>query len=76
MVDDDHQAQQIVELLSDFDSIRSIDVDPTWSADEQNQYAIRIIESDIGPMISHSRASVYDVMVHPLTYRLTRQRTR
>jgi uncharacterized protein (DUF433 family) len=62
MVDDDQQAQQIVELLSDFDAIRSIHVDPTWSLDEQNEFAIRIIESDIGPMISQSRVSVYDVM--------------
>jgi uncharacterized protein (DUF433 family) len=62
MIDNDQQAKQIVEMLSDFDAIRSINVDPTWSANEQNQFAIRIIESDIGPMISHSRTSVYDVM--------------
>lgn len=61
-IDNDHQAEQIVEMLSDFDAIRSIDVDPTWSANEQNEFAIRIIKSDIGPMISHSRTSVYDVM--------------
>lgn len=62
MVDDDQQAQQIVEMLSDFDAIRSVDVDPTWSTIDQQEFAIRIIESEIGPMISHSRASVYDVM--------------
>lgn len=62
LVDDDQQAEQIVELLSDFDAIRSIDVEPTWSPDEEHQFATRIIESDIGPMISQSRVSVYDVM--------------
>jgi uncharacterized protein (DUF433 family) len=62
MIDNDQQAKQIIEMLSDFDAIRSIDVDPTWSANEQDQFAIRIIESDIGPMINHSRVSVYDVM--------------
>lgn len=62
MVDDDQQAQQIVEMLSDFDAIRSVDIDPTWSTIDQQEFAIRIIESEIGPMISHSRASVYDVM--------------
>lgn len=62
MIDDDQQVEQIVEMLSDFDSIRSIDVEPTWSPNEWNQFAIRIIESDSGPMISHSRTSVYDVM--------------
>lgn len=62
MVDDDLQAQQIVEVLSDFDAIHSIDVDPTWSADERDPLPVRIIESDMGPMIDHSRVSVYDVM--------------
>lgn len=62
MIDDDQQAEQIVAMLSDFDAIRSIDVDPTWSTVDQREFAIRIIESDLGPMISHSRVSVYDVM--------------
>lgn len=62
MIDDDQQAAQIVEMLSDFDAIRSVDVDPTWSTIDQQEFAIRIIESEIGPMISNSRASVYDVM--------------
>ena len=62
MVDDDQQAAQIVEMLSDFDAIRSVDVDPTWAADETEPFAGRIIESDMGPMINHSRVSVYDVM--------------
>lgn len=62
MIDDDQQAKQIVEMLSDFDAIRSVDVDPTWSADEGQPFGGRIIESDMGPMINHSRVSVYDVM--------------
>jgi len=62
MIDDDQQAAQIVEMLSDFDAIRSVDVDPTWSADEGDEFAQRIIEGDLGPMINHSRVSVYDVM--------------
>lgn len=62
MVDDDQQAKHIVEMLSDFDSIRSIDVDPAWSADDEAPFANLIIESDMGPMINHSRVSVYDVM--------------
>lgn len=62
MVDDDQQAEQIVEMLSDFDAITSIDVDPIWSPNEEERFAIRIIESSIGPMISQSRVSVYDVM--------------
>lgn len=62
MIDDDQQAKQIIEMLSDFDAIRSVDVDPTWSADEGDEFAGRIIESDMGPMINHSRVSVYDVM--------------
>jgi hypothetical protein len=62
MVDDDQQAAQIVEMLSDFDAIRSVDVDQTWSADTEDPFAGRIIESDMGPMINHSRVSVYDVM--------------
>lgn len=62
MIDDDQQVEQIIEVLSDFDAVKSIDVDPTWSADEQDPLATRIIESDLGPMINHSRVSVYDVM--------------
>jgi uncharacterized protein (DUF433 family) len=62
MIDDDQQAAQIVEMLSDFDAIRSVDVDPTWATIDQREFAIRIIESDLGPMISNSRVSVYDVM--------------
>ncbi len=62
MIDDDQQAHQIVDVLSDFDAVRSIDVDPTWSANEQDPLTTRIIESEIGPMIDHSRVSVYDVM--------------
>jgi uncharacterized protein (DUF433 family) len=62
MIDDDQQAAQIVEMLADFDAIRSVDVDPTWATIDQREFAIRIIESDLGPMISHSRVSVYDVM--------------
>ncbi len=60
-VQDDQQAEQIVELLSDFDTIISIDVDPLWAANEAS-LAPAIIESEIGPMINHSRVSVYDVM--------------
>lgn len=61
-VDDDQQAEQIVEILSDFDTVQSVDVDPVWSADALDKFAPAIIESDIGPMINHSRVSVYDVM--------------
>jgi uncharacterized protein (DUF433 family) len=62
LVSDDQQAHQIVDVLSDFDSIQSIDIDPIGSAGEQAQFAVRIVESEVGPMISHSRVSVYDVM--------------
>lgn len=63
MIDDDQQAEKIVEMLSDFDTIRSVDVDPLWTPPGDNGAAtIKIIESDSGPMISESRVSVYDVM--------------
>jgi len=62
-VDDDQQADQIVEILSDFNAVTSIDVDPLWSpTDKNDDSVITIIESDIGPVISESRVSVYDVM--------------
>lgn len=62
MIDDDQQAAQLVEMLSDFDTIRSVNVDPTWSANDTDPFANSIVESDMGPMINHSRVSVYDVM--------------
>ncbi|MFN8492522.1 MAG: DUF433 domain-containing protein [Caldilineaceae bacterium] len=60
-VQDDQQAERIVDMLSDFDTIISIDVDPLWTINE-NTLAPAIIESEMGPMINHSRVSVYDVM--------------
>lgn len=62
MVNDDQQANQIVDILSDFDAVQSIDIDPTWSNGEAGEIEERIIETDSGPMINHSRVSVYDVM--------------
>lgn len=62
-VDDDQQAEQIMEMLSDFDFVISMGVATLWpSTGEADTEVIKIIESDMGPMISESRASVYDVM--------------
>ncbi|MEM7125967.1 MAG: DUF433 domain-containing protein [Chloroflexota bacterium] len=62
-VQTDEQAKQITEILSDFDFIVSVDVDTLWPSNgEAITSPIKIIESDIGPMISESRVSVYDVM--------------
>jgi uncharacterized protein (DUF433 family) len=61
-VQDDQQVEQIRDVLSDFDFITSIDVDTLWFANGQENDIIKIIETDIGPLISESRASVYDVM--------------
>jgi uncharacterized protein (DUF433 family) len=62
MIDDDQQAEKIVEMLSDFDTIRSIDIDPLWMPPGDDASLIKIIETDSAPMISESRVSVYDVM--------------
>lgn len=60
---DHQQVEQVVDILSDFDCISSIDVDTVWQPDEIDEYSvIKIIESNSGPLISQSRASVYDVM--------------
>lgn len=62
-VEDDQQVNQILAVLSDFDFVNAIEVEPLWSPAGQNGDAlIKIIESDSGPMISESRVSVYDVM--------------
>ncbi|MBV7338989.1 DUF433 domain-containing protein [Chloroflexi bacterium TSY] len=62
-VDTDEQAEQIKEVLSDFDFVVSMGVDTLWPSNgKADSGVIKIIESDIGPMISESRASVYDVM--------------
>ncbi len=60
-------------MLADFDFVVSMGVDTLWPSNgKADSDGIKIIESDIGPMISESRASVYDVMeamtkatVHP-----------
>lgn len=62
-IDNDQQVAQIVEMLSDFDAIRAIDVAPLWSPPGEDAASlIKIIETDSAPMISESRVSVYDVM--------------
>ena len=61
-VHDDQQVDQIRDVLSDFDFITSIDVDTLWAANGHEHDIIKIIETDIGPLISDSRASVYDVL--------------
>ena len=64
-VEDDEQEIQAMKMLSTLDFIQKdhIEVDPIWPMVDQNNHSMfRIIESDIGPMISHSRVSVYDVM--------------
>ena len=62
-VETQQQAEQLVDVLSDFDFVLKIGVDTLWpSKDEFDGDIIKIIESDIGPMISESRSSVYDVM--------------
>ena len=62
-VNTDQQVTQIKEVLSDFDFVIELGVDTLWpSSGEADNDIIKIIESDIGPMISESRVSVYDVM--------------
>ena len=62
-IDNDQQVAQIVEMLSDFDAIRAIDVAQLWSPPGEDAASlIKIIETDSAPMISESRVSVYDVM--------------
>jgi len=62
-VDTDQQVTQIKEVLSDFDFVIAMDVDTLWPSNgEADNDIIKIIESDIGPMISESRVSVYDVL--------------
>ena len=62
-VDADWKVDQIVAMLSDLDFPVEIDVDSLWtSSKEPASSAVTIVESEIGPLISNSRASVYDVM--------------
>lgn len=62
-IDNDQQVAQIVEMLSDFDAIRAIDVEQLWSPPGEDAASlIKIIETDSAPMISESRVSVYDVL--------------
>lgn len=59
----DQQAEQIREVLADFDFVVDMGVDTLWPTDGQaDNDIIKIIETDSGPMISESRASVYDVL--------------
>lgn len=62
-VNTNQQVEQIREVLADFDFVVDMGVDTLWPVNgEIDRDPIKIIESDIGPMISESRASVYDVM--------------
>lgn len=62
-VNTDQQVEQIRDVLADFDFVVDMGVDTLWPANgEIDHDPIKIIESDIGPMISESRVSVYDVM--------------
>ncbi|MCB0080372.1 MAG: hypothetical protein KDE47_05560 [Caldilineaceae bacterium] len=62
-VNTDQQAEQIREVLADFDFVVDMGVDTLWPSNgETDRDVIKIVESDIGPMISESRASVYDVL--------------
>ncbi len=62
-VDEDQKADFLVEQLAAFDFVDKIDVFPLWPDNGRYPLSrIRIIESNIGPLISASRASVYDVM--------------
>ncbi len=62
-VNTDQQAEQIREVLADFDFVVDMGVDTLWPSNgEADSDVIKIIESDSGPMISESRASVYDVL--------------
>ena len=62
-VSTDQEAEQIRQVLADFDFVVDMGVDTLWPSNgEVDNNIIKIIESDIGPMISESRASVYDVM--------------
>jgi len=62
-VNTDQQAEQIREVLADFDFVVDMGIDTLWpSTGEADRNVIKIIESDSGPMISESRASVYDVL--------------
>lgn len=66
-VNTNQQVEQIREVLADFDFVVEMGVDTLWPANGEidrdiDRDPIKIIESDIGPMISESRVSVYDVM--------------
>lgn len=62
-VNTDQQAERIREVLADFDFVVDMGVDTLWPSNgEADTSPIKIIESEIGPMISESRVSVYDVM--------------
>lgn len=62
-VNSDQQVEQIREVLADFDFVVDMGVDTLWPTNgEADHHVIKIIESDSGPMISESRASVFDVM--------------
>lgn len=64
-VDDDQHANQIINMLSGlaFINEKNVDVTSVWSTNGNGHHATaQIMESDRGPMISHSRVSVYDVM--------------
>ncbi len=62
-VNTDQQAEQIREVLADFDFVIDMGVDTLWPTNgKADDDVIKIIESDSGLMISESRASVYDVL--------------
>jgi hypothetical protein len=62
-VDTDQQVEQIKEVLADFAFVVDMGVDTLWPSNGiADNDVVKIIESDIGPMISERRASVYDVM--------------
>lgn len=66
-VDPDSLADQIVEQLSDYEFVKEVEVCPLWPTNgrydgDPVKSRLRIIETSIGPMISASRSSVYDVM--------------
>ncbi|MEM7538297.1 MAG: DUF433 domain-containing protein [Chloroflexota bacterium] len=61
-VNEQEQADEIVRLISNLEFATSIEVEPIWKPTKKVITSAHIRETSIGPMISDSRVSVYDVM--------------